>query len=140
MSKKRKLYVFNPPRRSALPRILDMSVKTFRCMHDECREDCSTNFRLKTLLNCCVKHASVDADYEFCIIFSCQFGNKAWTKLNMQGSSKPKRRAARRRKNSDAAAAEVSAAARRRRRLPWGGAPPPHVTDRLRPLNSLLLS
>jgi hypothetical protein len=39
-----------------------------------------------------------------------------------------------RRKNSDAAAAEVSAAARRRRRLPWGGAPPPHVTDRLRPL------
>jgi hypothetical protein len=58
----------------------------------------------------------------------------------MQGSSKPKRRAApsrrrRRRKNSDAAAAEVSAAARRRRRLPWGGAPPPHVTDRLRPLS-----
>jgi hypothetical protein len=75
MSKNRKVYVFNPPRRSALPRILDMSVKTFRCMHDECREDCSTNFRLKTLLNCCVEHASVDADYEFCVIFSCQFGN-----------------------------------------------------------------
>jgi hypothetical protein len=53
----------------------------------------------------------------------------------MQGSSKPKRRAARRRRKiSDAAAAEVSTAARRRRRLPWGGAPPPHVTDRLRPL------
>jgi hypothetical protein len=68
-------YVFNPPRRSALRRILAMSVKTFRCMHDECREDCSTNFRLKTLLNCCVEHASVDADYEFCVIFSCQFGN-----------------------------------------------------------------
>jgi hypothetical protein len=44
-------------------------------MHDECREDCSTNFRLKTLLNCCVEHASADADYEFCVIFSCQFGN-----------------------------------------------------------------
>ena len=63
VEKKRKLYVFNPLRRSALPRILDMSVKTFRCMHDECREDCSTNFRLKILLNCRVEHASVDADY-----------------------------------------------------------------------------
>jgi hypothetical protein len=109
-------------------------------MHDECREDCSTNFRLKTLLNCCVKHASVDADYEFCIIFSCQFGNKAWTKLNMQGSSKPKRRAAppgkilTPPKSAPRRAAEVSAAARRRRRLPCGGAPPPHVTDRLGPL------
>jgi hypothetical protein len=94
-------------------------------MHNECREDCSTNFRLKTLLNCCVKHASVDADYEFCIIFSCQFGNNAWTKLNMQGSSKPKRRAA----------PPLPEKFLRRRRLPWGGAPPPHVTDRLRPLS-----